>query len=198
MADNALELAKDGKDALEGKGEAATALLLSVKGANKKAETAHGHSQEAYDAAARAHNMSGEAKANIDDVLERIQTFLEADGAKPEEIRSVANQVLALSISLRPEQIMELAKQINDTIDSLTNIDTILEATAGDLALARNLKDRADRAKENADSILDTAQRVLNALEEAEAAQGKAQAAIDEANKDIGAAELDLAQVSNA
>lgn len=54
---------------------------------------------------------------------------------------------MRLSISLEPEQITGLARQINDTIASLTNIDAILNATAGDLAEAQALKTRADRAK---------------------------------------------------
>lgn len=48
---------------------------------------------------------------------------------------------------MEPEQITELARQINDTIASLTNIDAILNDTAGDLAEAQALKSRADRAK---------------------------------------------------
>ncbi|KAG1659411.1 Laminin subunit beta-1 [Nymphon striatum] len=197
LAENALELAKDGKKSLEGKEKKAEALLSSVQTANEKALSSQNEAQDAYDAAYRAHNMSGEARSDINEIVEKIKSFLEADGAKPQEIRTVANQVLALSISLRPEQIMDLAQQINKTIDSLTDIDTILDATATDLEVARKLKDRADKSKDNADLILDTAQRVLTALTEAEAAQGKAQAAIDDANKDIDAAELDLAQIAS-
>ncbi|KAG1686604.1 Laminin subunit beta-1 [Nymphon striatum] len=129
--------------------------------------------------------MSGEARSDINEIVEKIKSFLEADGAKPQEIRTVANQVLALSISLRPEQIMDLAQQINKTIDSLTDIDTILDATATDLEVARKLKDRADKSKDNADLILDTAQRVLTALTEAEAAQAAAQQVANKSVNDI-------------
>lgn len=52
-----------------------------------------------------------------------------------------------MSISLQPDQIRDLAQQINETIKSLTDIDAILNATAGDLATAEGLKQRADAAK---------------------------------------------------
>ena len=51
-----------------------------------------------------------------------------------------AFQVLALDISLRPEQITVLAQRITLTIESLTDIDTIIDATRNDLALAQQLK----------------------------------------------------------
>ena len=59
----------------------------------------------------------------------------------------VAEEVLAMKISLTPEQIQDLARQINDTIRGLTDIDNILDATRDDLNKANDLKDRADQAK---------------------------------------------------
>lgn len=52
-----------------------------------------------------------------------------------------------MTISLTPEQILDLAKQINHTIQSLTNIDAILDATRDDLNTVNDLKRRADDAK---------------------------------------------------
>lgn len=51
-----------------------------------------------------------------------------------------------MSISLTPDQILKLATQINETIQGLQNIDSILDDTRDDLALAEKLKDRADSA----------------------------------------------------
>lgn len=59
----------------------------------------------------------------------------------------VAEEVLAMTISLTPAQILDLAKQINRTIQSLTNIDAILDATRDDLHTVNDLKRRADDAK---------------------------------------------------
>ena len=59
----------------------------------------------------------------------------------------MAEEVLAMSISLTPEQIRDLARQINETIRGLTDIDAILDATRDDLRKAQRLKERADQAK---------------------------------------------------
>jgi hypothetical protein len=59
----------------------------------------------------------------------------------------VAEEVLGMQISLTPEEIQDLAHQINETIRGLTDIDSILVATRDDLHRAQNLKDRADRAE---------------------------------------------------
>ena len=52
-----------------------------------------------------------------------------------------------MSISLTPEQILNLARQINQTIQSLTNIDAILNATRDKLNTVNALKKRADDVK---------------------------------------------------
>jgi len=52
-----------------------------------------------------------------------------------------------MSISLTPEQIRDLARQINEAISGLTDIEAILEATRADLARARDLERRANTAK---------------------------------------------------
>ena len=59
----------------------------------------------------------------------------------------VAEEVLAMSISLQPEEIRDLARQINETIRGLTDIDTILAETKDDLERANDLKRRAGAAK---------------------------------------------------
>ena len=59
----------------------------------------------------------------------------------------VAEEVLAMSISLQPEEIRDLARQINETIRGLTDIDTILAETKDDLERANDLKARAGAAK---------------------------------------------------
>ena len=55
-----------------------------------------------------------------------------------------------LSLSLNQtllDEIDLIAMQINNTIQNLTNIDVILNATAADLATSEKLKERADNAR---------------------------------------------------
>lgn len=58
----------------------------------------------------------------------------------------MAGEVLSMSISLRPDQIRQLANEINSTIQGLQNIDDILDDTRENLTLAQMLKERADNA----------------------------------------------------
>ena len=58
----------------------------------------------------------------------------------------MAQEVQAMSISLKPDQIVQLANEINSTIQGLQNIDDILEDTRDNLTLAQKLKERADDA----------------------------------------------------
>lgn len=53
-------------------------------------------------------------------------------------------QVLSKNITLRPEQIEELAEGIQKSIVSLTDIDEIIRRTEGDLRTAEALKSQAD------------------------------------------------------
>ena len=52
-----------------------------------------------------------------------------------------------MSISLTPDQIRDLARQIEELMRNLRNIDAILAATRDDLRRAQRLKLRADGAK---------------------------------------------------
>jgi len=58
----------------------------------------------------------------------------------------IADEVLNMQISLRPDQIQELSTEINATIQGLKNIDDILDDTKDNLTLAQRLKQRADDA----------------------------------------------------
>lgn len=59
----------------------------------------------------------------------------------------MADEVLALSIATDLAEIAAIAKQINETIQNLTNIDQILNETRADLATSEKLKERADNAR---------------------------------------------------
>ncbi|XP_054721557.1 laminin subunit beta-1-like [Uloborus diversus] len=196
-ADNAYDLAKDAEKVIREKEGKSKSLLTEVGEARQDADEALEEARLAHERAQAAKNRSENATGVIEELLDKIDIFLESGGAKPAEIRELAEECLRLSISLEPEQIRILARQINDTIANLTNIDAILDATASDLAEAQALKNRADRAKENAETILDTAKQVLEALEEAQKAQERAQAAILKANNDITTADTDLAQIAS-
>lgn len=51
-----------------------------------------------------------------------------------------------MKISLKPEEIRKLSAKINKTVTGLKNIGDILNATEKNLAITKELKDKADAA----------------------------------------------------
>lgn len=135
--------------------------------------------------------MSSELK----DLLLLIDKFLEESNAKPSTIRNLAAECTALQISLKPDEIEQLARKINETISSLTDIEGILKETADDLGNANSLRERADQAKMKADKMLSTAKQVLSALDEAVNAQTRAEQSINETLGHIETARTHLNQI---
>ncbi|KAK3579401.1 hypothetical protein CHS0354_029709 [Potamilus streckersoni] len=196
-ADNALDLAMKAEELLKVKEQNANHLYKNVSAAHMAANEAKIDSQMAYDEAMKARNISESTRTNLKNLLNRTSDYLKDQGAKPEQIEQIAQEVLRMSISLTPDQIMDLANQINETIQGLQNIDSILEDTRDDLSLAQRLKERADNASLAAASILEIAESVLNALNGSREAQDEARKAIDKAKQDIQFAENDFTMIES-
>ena len=195
-AADALEVATQSKEKLTELQEKARRELEGILNAKSKSDEALKQALLAYEKSLLARNTSHDTTISLQQLLDEIDKFFADEGTKPAEIRTIAEQCMALEMSLTPDQILNLAKQINDTMSGITNIESILVATASDLQTANDLKRRADVAKARADSILGTATLVLDALEKARAAQDKAQEAIRKATRDIEGANGDLLQIS--
>ncbi|GLH10959.1 Netrin-A [Gryllus bimaculatus] len=196
-ANEALQFARKAEEEIRVKEQDTEALLRTISQAKQVAVAARDEAKDAYDAAFLAHNQSDTVRAERDKFLEDYDQFLNEAPALPSEIRAKATEALEKNIKLEPQQITDLAQRINETIASLTDIDTILEVTAKDLADANELKDRADEAKQQAEGVLSIAEGVVSALEEAREAQDKADEAIQKADDDIRAAQSDLAQIGS-
>ncbi|EEC18262.1 laminin beta 1 chain, putative [Ixodes scapularis] len=193
-ANNTLAMAQETNELLAKKESDARTLFAAVGKAQKESQRALDEAKKAFERAQTAKNQSEDVSSDLQDLLDRIDKFLNEAGARPAEIRVLAEECTGLSISLEPEQIRELAREINQTIASLTDIDAILRETGPDLALAKELKARADLARDKANKILDTAKKVLQNLNDAEQAQDRAKQAIEKARDNIEAAEKDLDQ----
>lgn len=59
--------------------------------------------------------------------------------ADPDSIEAVANRVLELSIPASPLQIRHLADEIKEKVQSLSNVDAILQKTKDDVRKAEQL-----------------------------------------------------------
>ncbi|XP_077998074.1 laminin subunit beta-1-like [Glandiceps talaboti] len=196
-ADEAQDRAADAGIKLRQKERDANELLDEVEEAKNEAGRAKDAAQMAYDAALQAKTEAEGAQTNLTDLLDAITDFLHSEGAKPSDIRRIAERVLGMTISLTPDEIKALAREINETIQNLDNIEAILNATKDDLDRAKKLKADAERTKDYADEVLEKANNVVDALDEAKRAQDAADSAIDQAEEDIGTAENALIQIES-
>ncbi|ESO91420.1 hypothetical protein LOTGIDRAFT_209765 [Lottia gigantea] len=196
-AESALDLANQAAEVLKIKEAEAEDLLSDVREAKRGAEEAKDDAQMAYDVAVSAKNQSESVRTNLEDLLNRISDFLQPQRASPNDVKKIAAEIMDMSISLTPKQIEDLASKINQTIQGLQNIDSILVDTRDDLNQARRLKQRADNASLDANAILKTAQEVLSALNGAKNAQEEASKAITQAQTDIKDAEADLTMIES-
>ncbi|XP_071818191.1 laminin subunit beta-1-like isoform X1 [Apostichopus japonicus] len=194
---DALKRAEEAEKEFERKLKESENTLTDVKDLQVNTEEALAIAQEAYDASLQAKMDAEGAKTNLTDLIEDIMDFLLTNRAHPDSIRDIAEMALGTQMSRTPEEIKELAEQIEDTVAGLKNIDDILNETRDDLRLVQELKARADKARDFAEEVKSSAEGVAAALEEAAEAQGEADAAIKQANKDIGRAENEITQITS-
>ncbi|XP_022099297.1 laminin subunit beta-1-like [Acanthaster planci] len=197
MSEVALDRATQANDKFLRKKEQADSTLAEMDGVRGQTMEALDLAKMAYDAAAMARDDAQGAQTNLTGLLQAINDFIDSKRVTPAEIQQVARMALETQISSTPEEIQDLAKQIEDTVATLENIDQILNDTAEDLAMVRALKERADKAKEFADDVLASAESVVAALAEAAQAQDTASNAIKEAEGNINDANDNLIQIES-
>lgn len=193
---NALDLAKQAMELLNQKYNQAKLNLDALLEAKAKSEEALKQARLVMTDCDQQKSKFDKVGQELNGIMDGVDKFALVDGARPAEVRTLGTECLALSISLTPDQILELARKINETLSSLTNIDKILQEAAGDLDTAAQLHRAADHAKEMADNILETVEQVLNMLRLAAIEQVKAAAAIAAAQADIEGAQADLTEIT--
>lgn len=69
------------------------------------------------------------------------------EGADPESIEKVAQQVLAISLPVNRTIVDRLVNQIKDSINNLTDVEDVFNHTSKELQRAKELLDRARDVK---------------------------------------------------
>ncbi|RZB39836.1 Laminin EGF, Prominin, and/or AAA 13 domain containing protein [Asbolus verrucosus] len=183
QAETALSLANSTEAALRNKEAIANDFVRNVSQINTN-ETRN-IAQNTFDKA-RAILIEYNNTVNSANNLENeIRDFLAQNNTKPEDIKKLADQVLAKKIHLEPDEITTLANQIKDAVSRLTDIDSIIKDTRDDLRRVNQLKENAENAKSNATDILSEAAHINKTLEDISEAQANAQIAIKKALDDI-------------
>merc|ERR1719507_587916 len=191
-AQDAVTDAKEAEKILAEKHPKAEEALASINSVHDYVQQSASLAQVAYDKANEARTRSQSESEQVDALTKKIDDFLDAQHATPEQVKEVAQECLDSKMLMDADQIKDLAEQINSATDSVKNVEKINQETAQPLAEAESLKARADEARESAAAQLARAEKVTKSLGDAEDAQSAAEAAIADAQKDISKARADL------
>lgn len=92
-AELALSFADEAEETLKKKEASADELLRGVFGAKRQSDIASDLAKMAFDLSFEARNMTDSYKAAILKLLEEIQEYITTPGAKPSEIKELAEEV---------------------------------------------------------------------------------------------------------
>lgn len=196
FAKDAIDLAEKAESELNRKEAEARETLTKVRQANEEAMNANDAAQRAFNVTKMAKDEAVGARTALDELIEKIKEFMGGENATPADIRKIVEDTLAITINQNPAEIDELAKQIKETIQSLTEIDTILAQTKGDLTMAEQLKKRADEARRAANDILSKATGIVSKLEDASQKQLEAERAINATDDKMTEVHSNMAQIT--
>lgn len=173
----ALHRAQNFSRELETRTKQLDAMSDKVQEIQDLARDARSRAQETLNHAQGARSRVENSTARLREFIQKIKDFLAEEGADPESIELVAQQVLNISLPSSPSQISNLLKDIRDRIGQLDGVDLILNSTVHNLTRARELLKKAEQAKGRAEGIqgtikatraaLDTAQNKMKAAEKA-------------------------------
>ena len=75
-------------------------VLLQLLDVNDNIDMSKSDAQMAYDTALAAKNQSEGARADIQDMLQKITHFLTEKGARPSEIRAVSIVIIIIQVAI--------------------------------------------------------------------------------------------------
>uniref|UniRef100_A0A671QX29 Laminin subunit beta-1-like n=1 Tax=Sinocyclocheilus anshuiensis TaxID=1608454 RepID=A0A671QX29_9TELE len=104
----------------------------------------------------------------LKDFIEKIKDFLNEEGADPESIEKVAQQVLAISLPVNRTVIVNVVEQIKANIANLTNVEGVFNHTSEQLAEVRDLLKRAQDANDNINKTKEALETSQSAIKIAE------------------------------
>ncbi|XP_039210424.1 laminin subunit beta-1 [Crotalus tigris] len=172
-------------------------LSKMVSEAKERADEARQNAQDVLLKTNATKQQVDRSNEDLRKLIQQIRMFLTKEGADLDSIEAVANEVLNLEMPSTPEQLQTLADSIRDRVESLSDVETVLQQSAGDIARAKALLDEAKKASKSATDVKVTADMVREALEEAGRAQTTAGDAIKLAEKDIEGTQGLLASIAS-
>uniref|UniRef100_A0A673U039 Laminin subunit beta-1 n=2 Tax=Suricata suricatta TaxID=37032 RepID=A0A673U039_SURSU len=160
-------------------------LSKMVSEAKLRADEAKQNAQDVLQKTNATKEKVDKSNEDLRNLIKQIRNFLTQDSADLDSIEAVANEVLKMEMPSTPEQLQNLTEDIRERVESLSQVEVILQQSAADVARAEMLLEEAKRASKSATDVKVTADMVMEALEEAEKAQVAAEKAIKQADEDI-------------
>nr|XP_009664293.1 PREDICTED: laminin subunit beta-1 [Struthio camelus australis] len=160
-------------------------LSKMVSEAKQRADEAKQNAQEVLLKTNATKEQVDRSNEDLRNLIKQIRDFLMQDSADLDSIEAVANEVLNMEMPSTPQQLHALTEDIRERVESLSDVEVILQQSAGDIARAEMLLEEAKKASKGATDVKVTADMVKAALEEAEKAQNAAEKAIKQADEDI-------------
>uniref|UniRef100_A0A8C8SXF9 Laminin subunit beta 2 n=1 Tax=Pelusios castaneus TaxID=367368 RepID=A0A8C8SXF9_9SAUR len=164
ISTQALGTADDVAHHLESMAGQLSTVALKVQAVQELAQGAKNRAQETLDQAQVARGHMGESTARLRKFIQKIKDFLAEEGADPESIELVSQQVLNISLPSSPSTIRHLLQEIQDSIRHLDGVDAILNSTAHSLTTARQLLTQAEQAKQRAAGVRGVIQETQEVL----------------------------------
>ncbi|KAJ6668153.1 hypothetical protein lerEdw1_015530 [Lerista edwardsae] len=143
------------------------AIADKVQEIQDLARDARSRAQETLNHAQGARSRVENSTAKLREFIQKIKDFLAEEGADPESIELVAQQVLNISLPSSPSHVSNLLQEIRDRIGQLDGVDLILNSTVHNLSRARELLEKAEQAKEQAEGVQETVKGTRVALDAA-------------------------------
>uniref|UniRef100_A0A669DIR8 Laminin, beta 2-like n=1 Tax=Oreochromis niloticus TaxID=8128 RepID=A0A669DIR8_ORENI len=148
----------------------------------------------------KANKLSKELKEsnkNLTEFIEKIKNFLTEEGADPESIEKVAQEVLSITLPLNRTVLDKMIAQIKESLSNIGNIEGIVNQTTLHTTKVKELLDAAKQAKRRAEEVKDMTNITKEALKASGKAIEKAQAALKEAHNNLNSTRNATAEVQN-
>uniref|UniRef100_A0A8C9W398 Laminin, beta 2-like n=1 Tax=Scleropages formosus TaxID=113540 RepID=A0A8C9W398_SCLFO len=120
------------------------------------------------------------------------------EGADPESIEKVAQQVLNISFPVSSSEMAKVVQEIKDSIANLTHVDGIFNDTAVQLQRAKELLRNAQDAKTRAMAVKDISNQTRLAISDSENAIAAAEKALKKAHESLNSTRAVTSEVPQA
>uniref|UniRef100_A0A8B9D8C7 Laminin subunit beta-1 n=1 Tax=Anser cygnoides TaxID=8845 RepID=A0A8B9D8C7_ANSCY len=122
-------------------------LSRMVSEAKQRADEAKQNAQEVLLKTNATKEQVDRSNEDLRNLIKQIRDFLMQDSADLDSIEAVANEVLNMEMPSTPQQLQALTEDIRERVESLSDVEVILQQSAGDIARAEMLLEEAKKAR---------------------------------------------------